>query len=229
MRRTLKRSAAALMLLAVLVSVALLAGLVVPRTAADFAQAPERAASRHEIVLIANPIHTDIALPATPQVLERLAFLGAAGLPIDHPDLGAILIGWGGRQFYTQTPTWGDLTARSAFASVTLDDSVLRFALVPPLIPDFPGTRRLSLSDEQFEALLAFIEATLTRDEAGAPIVIEGAGYTPFDRFFEAEGWFNIALGCNVWTAAALGKAGISTGFWTPLPQTLLRSIDWHE
>lgn len=224
MRRGAKRSAQAFAGLALAVALALLLGLLVPRGVENVASGP----GGNEIVLVANAIHTDIALPATPQVLERLRFLAEDGLPLDHPELGAILVGWGGREFYTRTPTWGDLTAGAAFASVTLDDSVLRFALAPVLPADLPGTRRLVLSDAQFEALLAFVEETLERDDAGRPVHVAGAGYSPFDLFYEAEGWFNIAVGCNVWTSAALAHAGIATGIWTPLPQTLLASIRWH-
>lgn len=225
MRRGAVRSLQAAAGLIVAVGLALLLGALLPRSVEDL----PADGGRNEIVLVANPIHTDIALPATPQVLSRLAFLGRDGLPLDHPALGAILVGWGGREFYTRTPTWGDLTLGAAFASVTLDDSVLRFALIPALDPDLPGTRRLTLSDAQFEALLSFIETTIERDASGAPVVVAGAGYSPFDRFYEATGWFNIAIGCNVWTSAALAHAGIATGLWTPLPQTLLASLRWHQ
>lgn len=225
MRRGLTRSALAVAGLALALALALLLGALVPRAVRDVPTQP----GRHEIVLLANPIHTDIALPATPEVLTRLGFLARDGLPLDHPELGTILVGWGGREFYTRTPTWGDLTPGAAFASVTLDDSVLRFALAPVLSPDLPGTRRLRLSDAQFEALLAFVEETLARGADGTPILVPGASYSPFDRFYEADGWFNIAVGCNVWTSAALAQAGIASGIWTPLPQTLLASIRWHE
>ncbi len=224
MRRGAKRSAQAFAGLALAIALALLVGMLVPRGTADVATGP----GRHEIVLVANAIHTDIALPATPQVLERLRFLAEDGLPLDHPELGAILVGWGGREFYTRTPTWGDLTPGAAFASVTLDDSVLRFALAPVLPADLPGTRRLELSDAQLDALLSFVEETLQRDDTGRRMLVEGAAYSSFDLFYEAEGWFNIAVGCNVWTSAALARAGIATGLWTPLPQTLLASIRWH-
>ncbi|MFD2238236.1 TIGR02117 family protein [Aureimonas populi] len=224
MRPGARRSAGAFLALALMIALALALGLVVPRPVA----APA-AGGAHEIVLIANPIHTDIALPSTPPVLSRLRFLGAAGLPLDHPGLGHVLVGWGGREFYTRTPTWGELTPGAAFASVTLDDSVLRFELIPPLPADLGHTRRIVLSDAGLEALVTFIEATLARDEAGAPQVVEGAGYTPFDRFFEARGAFNILIGCNVWTSAALAAAGVSTGWWTPLPQLLFASLDLHS
>jgi uncharacterized protein (TIGR02117 family) len=222
--RLLKRLALAALLLALGLSGALLAGTLVPRPAAPI----PASFGAHEVMLVANPIHTDIALPASPEVLGRLGFLRDAGLTLDHPGVGTILIGWGGREFYTRTPTWGDLGARAVLASLTLDASVLHFSLAPPIEPGFPATRRIVLSDAQFEALLRFVEASLTRDASGRPIMAS-PGYGPFDTFFEAQGSFNIAVGCNVWTSDALSAAGLRTGWWTPLPQTLFRSLDWHE
>ncbi|WP_185984294.1 TIGR02117 family protein [Aureimonas mangrovi] len=222
--RLLTRFALAGLVFALAVSGALLAGVLLPRPVSGVSAS----GGAHEIVLVANPIHTDIALPASPQVLARLGFLGEAGLPLDHSGVGTILIGWGGREFYTQTPTWADLGARAVFASLTRDASVLHFGLAPPIEPGFPKTRRLVLSDAQFEALLHFVEESLTRGADGRPIVAS-PGYGPFDIFFEAKGIFNIVVGCNVWTSAALAASGLRTGWWTPLPQTLFRSLDWHR
>ena len=54
------------------------------------------------------------------------------------------------------------------------------------------------------------------------------ASYGEFDAFFEA-GNFTALLGCNTWAAAALRKAGLQTGWWNPLPQTLGLSLDLHN
>ena len=167
--------------LAVLTAVALALGLgtLVPRAGDAFVTSGP---GQHEIVVLANAIHTDIALPATPEILERFAFLREAGLPLDRSDVGAILVGWGGRVFYTQTPTWGDLTASAVLASATRDRSVMHVALAPELDPDAPQARRLVLSDAAYAALLAFIEASFTRDEGGVEILLADAGYTPCGR-----------------------------------------------
>lgn len=221
-RRPVRRAAAGALAVFAAIAMALVLGTLVPR-AGDASVAG--GTGRHEIVVLANAIHTDIALPATPEILERFAFLREAGLPLDRPDVGAILVGWGGRTFYTQTPTWSDLTASAVLASATRDRSVLHVALAPTLDPTLPRARRLVLSDAAYAALLAFIEASFTRDEAGGEIHLPDAGYSPFDAFYEAEGGFNLFLGCNTWTAAALRNAGVPTGSWTPLPQGLLWSL----
>jgi uncharacterized protein (TIGR02117 family) len=204
-------------------------GLVVPRPAAVSFPPPGGAAGRHAIYLAANPIHTDILLPATPEVLERFAFLARDGLDLGHPALGTIVVGWGGRAFYTQTPTWGDLTANAVWRSATIDRSVLHVALGGRVEGDGAGLVRLDLGDAAFAALLEAVADSFEPGPDGAPQPIPNAAYGAFDHFYEARGAFNLLLGCNTWTAAALRAAGVRTGLWTPLPPLLLWSLKLHE
>ncbi|MDE1994743.1 MAG: DUF2459 domain-containing protein, partial [Rhizobiaceae bacterium] len=60
------------------------------------------------IFVLSNPIHTDIAVPLTGETRERFAFLGDAGIPVNAPDAEWLIVGWGGRAFYLETPTWAD-------------------------------------------------------------------------------------------------------------------------
>ena len=52
-----------------------------------------------QILLLANPIHTDIALPLDDEVRAAFADLIPAGLPVDMPGVEYLIIGWGGRSF----------------------------------------------------------------------------------------------------------------------------------
>ena len=76
--------------------------------------------------------------------------------------------------------------------------------------------------------MLAFIRASFA-EANGAPVHIEGAHYGDADGFFEANGSFNALIGCNTWTARALRQAGLQTGWWNPLPQTLAYSLALHN
>ena len=194
---------------------------------------PAAAAARHRVLILSTAIHTDIALPAEPAVRARFGFLAAAGLPVEREDVGAIIVGWGGRDFYLNTPTWADLKPASVLRAFTGDASVLHVGLsgridAPADGAPAEGVRAIDLDDDQFAALLGFILASLSRDAAGRPVAVDAPGYGAFDRFFEAEGHFTALAGCNAWTAAALRAAGITTGLWTPLPKTLLWSLDLH-
>ena len=89
-------------------------------------------------------------------------------------------------------------------------------------------SRAYDLDEAEFVRLLDFIEKSFQLGSEG-PLRIPGAAYGDYDAFFEANGYFNAVLGCNTWTAAALREAGLQTGWWNPLPQTLAVSLDLHN
>lgn len=176
------------------------------------------------ILVLSNPIHTDIAIPLNDQTRAAFGFLADFGIPVD--DIGArwLVIGWGGRSFYLETPTWADLKPMPVFRALTVDRSVMHVDIAGPIDERQGFVRTLDLSSSGFLDLSDFILAGFAR-QGGAVVVIPDAGYGPYDRFFEANGWFNALVGCNTWTAAALRAAGLRTGFWDPLPPMLDMSL----
>src|SRR5687768_9415496 len=98
---------------------ALTLGVLVPVAGTPAASAA--GGGQHRVLVLSNLIHTDIALPAEPAVRARFGFLAEAigvpdpdqpadsGLPLERADVGSVVVGWGGRSFYTATPTWADL------------------------------------------------------------------------------------------------------------------------
>ncbi len=219
----------ALLALAAGLAVLLAAGVVVPAGGVAAHDRATDGAPAHTVYVVANPIHTDIVLPATPELIRRFGFLARDGLPLGHPNVRALAIGWGGRTFYTETPTWDRLTARAVWRSATWDRSVMHVALGGAMrVGDTANVRTLAVSATAHEALLRFVEASFAREPDGAPRLLPGAGYGAFDLFYEAEGGFNLFLGCNTWTAAALRAAGVPTGWWAPLPPSLFWGLDLH-
>ncbi|PYB73243.1 TIGR02117 family protein [Rhizobium wuzhouense] len=216
MRRVLRVLSAGLLL----VLFALGLGTFVPRPLV----APSLAASTEtrEILLLSNPIHTDIALPLDDEVRAAFADLMPSGLPIGMPGADYLVFGWGGRSFYLETPTWGDLKPLPVLRALTIDRSVLHVQVAGPIDLHHPAVRPLTISAEGRRRMIASIRDSFQR-QGGAPIVIEGAAYGLDDVFFEANGHFNALIGCNTWTAAMLRQGGLTTGWWTPLPQLL----DW--
>jgi uncharacterized protein (TIGR02117 family) len=207
-------------LIALAVVAALLAlGAVVPR---PFFGVEQGTPTRH-ILLVANPIHTDIAVPVDAALIARLPWLSDSELPF----AGAawMLFGWGGRAFYLETPTWADLKPGPVFKALTLDDSVMHLVATGDIDITHPAVTAFDLDETSYAAMLDFVAASFVTDAAGRPIEIAGKGYTEFDRFFEAHGSFNALVGCNIWTAQALRIAGLQTGWWNPLPQSLAISL----
>lgn len=171
--------------------------------------------------MLSNPIHTDIALPASPDVLDTFGFLAGAGLPMSNPSVRWLVAGWGSREFYLETPTWADLRPGPLLKGLTLDRSVMHVSLAGEIDPGAPGIVAVDISLSQFDAIVEQVLAGFARDESGQPVLIEGRSYGEFDRFYEGEGRFTALLGCNTWTGAVLRMGGLRTGFWNPLPQSL--------
>jgi uncharacterized protein (TIGR02117 family) len=219
--RALRRIAAAVLLIVALVA----AGTLVPR---PLGPPPDREGSAHRILVLTNPIHTDIAIPIDEAVRERFAFLGDAGMAAAHPDARWLIFGWGGRAFYLETPTWSELKAGPVLKALTVDRSVLHVDVAGEIAEPHPAVTSFEVGERAFERLTAFIAASFAR-AGGRPEAVPGASYFGTDRFFEAEGAFNALLGCNTWTARALREAGLRTGWWNPLPVTLAASLRLHN
>lgn len=189
---------------------------------------PAAASADAEILLLANPIHTDIALPMDDEVRVAFANLIPAGLPMDMPGVEYLVFGWGGRSFYIETPTWGDVRPLPVLRALTIDRSVMHVSVVGPIDLSHPAVRPLAVTAEGRSQMIAAIQASFVRD-GSAPVVVPGAAYGTDDAFFEGVGSFNALIGCNTWTAAMLRAGGVRTGWWTPLPQLLDLSIDLHQ
>ena len=206
--------------------VALVLGTVVPRPLLDPAVGGE--APTRRILLLASPIHTDIAVPIDADTLAEFGFLRDAGLPVDHPDARWMLFGWGSRAYYMATPELSDTSFGPLFKALTLDASVMHVEILGALDETHPAVTGLTVSQAGLGRMLAFIRATFTEKD-GVPEHVEGAHYGATDAFFEANGSFNALIGCNTWTARALRQAGLQTGWWNPLPQTLAWSLTLHN
>jgi uncharacterized protein (TIGR02117 family) len=221
MRKTLRR----ILLLALAIAAAVLLGTFLPRPIWPNDATP----GTRDILVLSNPIHTDIAIPLDDDVRTGFAFLETSGLPLAHPDARWIVFGWGGRAFYLETPTWADLKPMPVFKALTVDSAVMHVSVVGEIVPTDPSVTRLKVSDDGFGQLLAFVAESFVTDETGQQQIVQQTGYGVNDRFFEAKGYFNALFGCNTWTARALREAGLRTGFWNPLPKTLLLSLDLYN
>lgn len=187
------------------------------------------AVTTRRILVLANPIHTDIAFAPDPDILSTFGFLAEDGLPLTHPNVGWIAFGWGGRAFYTQTPEWSQLKAGPLFRGLTSDASVMHVTLIGQFDPESEGILALELPESEFQRLLASIRRSFRADASGRPDLVEGARYGPADLFYQANGGFTALMGCNTWSGAMLRQAGLQTGWWNPLPQSLMLSLRLHN
>jgi uncharacterized protein (TIGR02117 family) len=105
----------------------------------------------------------------------------------------------------------------------------MHMALIGPVDPFHPDVIAFDLDAEAFERLVDAVYASFEASDETGPVLIAGAQYGKFDRFYEARGVFNAVAGCNLWTARMLRAAGLRVGWWTPLPPMLDASVRLHN
>jgi len=136
-----------------------------------------------------------------------------------------VAIGYGARDFYLNTPTWADLSIRTAIRSMAGGDTPLVHVehVDRPQREDWQ--RPIRLTSDQYRRLAAYVRSSFKLDEDGAPIHVPG-GYTPADTFYEGDGHFSMFFNCNAWTGAALRAGGVRMGLWTPFEQSVMWRLD---
>ncbi len=203
-------------------------GTFIPRPLLVAAEASTATAPSYRVLLLSGPIHTDIAIPLDDRLRASFAFLEESGIPVSDPAAQWLIFGWGGRSFYLETPTWADLEPMPVFRALTIDRSVMHVDVAGSISETHPAVKMLEIDGERFEQMLDFVDDSFVRN-GGAVLPVGNRGYGDYDRFFEAKGFFNALFGCNTWTAAALRAGGLRTGFWNPLPQTLVVSLNLYN
>jgi len=83
-------------------------------------------------------------------------------------------------------------------------------------------TRPIVLRRAEYRRLVEFARASFQYDPKGRTMPILGRGYGASDMFYEAVGPYSAVYTCNSWTGAALRHAGVKTGVWTPLSQSIM-------
>ncbi len=178
------------------------------------------------VYLVGTMLHTDIAIPVNSLSLHQFEFLREAGMPLDNPALKYLVVGWGSREFYTQTASYSDIRFSTSWKAATGDASVMHVAPAGDLAK-MKGVRKVEMTERGFAKMLEFIVEGFSRSEE-EPVLLE-ATFGFGDVFYESRGRFNIFNPCNIWTAKALRKAGVTTGIWTPTTFSINLSLAVHN
>jgi uncharacterized protein (TIGR02117 family) len=174
-----------------------------------------------------NGVHTWIMMPSANEYMDWRPYAPAEHLR--DPRYGAgdyVAIGYGNRDFYLNTPTWSDLSPKTAFFAFFGNGATLLHVEHDHDPQPSDDTRRIVLRPEEYRRLAGFIRARFRLDASGRTVPVLGRGYGPADMFYEAEGGYSFVLTCNEWTGRALRAAGVRTGLWTPLEQSIMWRLD---
>lgn len=176
-----------------------------------------------KLYLKTNGVHTDIVLPLVSEIKDwrkDISYTHTRGKDSTARWVG---IGWGDRGFYLETPTWADLRASTAIRAATgLSTTAMHATLYPSMQPS-PDSVPFYASDEQYQRLVHYIEASFKRNPSGKTLVIPtSAVYSDNDAFYEAKGRYSIFKSCNTWVNTGLKQAGLRACLWTPLDSPIL-------
>jgi uncharacterized protein (TIGR02117 family) len=178
------------------------------------------------IFIRSNGVHTWIMLPAVTEDKDWRLMAPAHHIADSRYAGDYMAFGYGNRRFYLNTPTWGDLTLSDALhAGFRGGPTLLHVDHDRAPQPD-EWQRPITISRVEHRALIAFIEAHFQLSADGDTMPLIGRGYGPSDIFYEAVGHYDLYLTCNEWTGRALRAAGINTGLWTPLAQSIMWRLD---
>jgi uncharacterized protein (TIGR02117 family) len=174
-----------------------------------------------------NGVHTWILVPkVTPEMDWRPLVPGEHLRDARWGAGNYVALGYGNRTFYLETPTWGDLTMSNAFLAAFGRGRSLMHADhdFDPQPTDYQ--RPIMLSHDEYRRLVEFARASFQLDAQGRTMPLIGRGYGGSDMFYEAVGPYNAFYTCNGWTGRALREAGVRTGLWTPLSQSIMWRLD---
>jgi uncharacterized protein (TIGR02117 family) len=176
---------------------------------------PERGIT---LYLANNGVHADLILPVRAAGLDWAPFIP----PSDMADAGGerwVGFGAGERRVYLDTPTWADISPRTALAATTGGERVVHVEYT-----DDPAyaAREIRVTPEQYRRLWAAIRAEFRLDRQGRAIRIDHPGYGPRDAFYKGIGRASALSTCNNWIAGRMRLAGIRTSLWSPFVQGLV-------
>lgn len=168
------------------------------------------------IYLADNGIHADLVLPVRAAGLDWETVLDRADVEQVPPGAQWIAFGAGERRVYLDTPTWWDLTPRTAWAGLTGGERVMHVQWVAD--PAY-GARAIRLRPEEYRRLWASVRSEF---QDGRARRIAHDGYGPADAFYLGYGKASAISTCNQWVADRLRTAGVETSLWTPFTGGLL-------
>jgi uncharacterized protein (TIGR02117 family) len=171
-----------------------------------------------DIYILSNGVHTDLVLPSKKDSINWTKLLIEDDPSLANDSLTQwIAFGWGGKGFYLETPTWNDLTVRTASkAAFGLSSTAMHICRYKSLTEN-DRCKKITVSSEDYQKLVTYIENSFQKDIYGAFICIPGKHYSTNDSFFEAKGKYSLFKTCNTWTNTGLKIAGARACVWTPL------------
>ena len=174
-----------------------------------------------EIFVRSNGVHTDVCLPVESATFNWKTYIDTTDYP-NNRQFKYISIGWGDKGFFLDTPTWADLSAKTALNAMFVPSSCAMHVEYMDQVPaesDMCSAEMISV--EQYKGLIDYIDRYFLKQKEKI-IFIPGTSYWGTDHFYEARGDYHMFNTCNSWTNGALKSARINTALYAMFPNTIM-------
>ena len=172
----------------------------------------------YEVYVLKSGPHSDFFVPVKSRIHDWNSDFPYSNNINPDTNLAYVAIGWGDKDFYLNTPTWGDLTAGTALAATFGTGTAAVHASYYYGVPDDRPLIKLNLTENQYARLVDYIRGTLQSENSGKRIMcvsdfpgVNGA----HDRYYEAYGTYSMIYTCNTWVNNGLKACGQKACFWT--------------
>jgi uncharacterized protein (TIGR02117 family) len=169
------------------------------------------------IFIETNGDHTDMVVPVTNSIKDWRSEISYQNTVSRDSTKKYVAIGWGDKGFYLNTPTWSQLKFSVAFRAAFALSTAAVHATFCDSLKESNDCKKLTISNEQYAKLVAFVDSAFKRDADGHVINIKTkANYDNEDAFYEAKGRYTLFYTCNTWANNALKSCGQKACLWTP-------------
>jgi uncharacterized protein (TIGR02117 family) len=175
-----------------------------------------------EVFVYSNGFHTEFIVPVKTPVIDWRERARPEDFRRSIEGMTHACFGWGDREFFLFVQELTDLTPGIAVRALFWPTpTALRVAYEADPEPG-PDQRRLVLTEEQYRALVAWIEASVQTGAGGRWLRLADPHDMDWLAFYEGAGSYGIFYTCNHWTNDILKRMGVRTGVWTPFAQGVM-------
>jgi uncharacterized protein (TIGR02117 family) len=171
--------------------------------------------SEKKVYISTNGVHLEIILKK-----EDLDSLIYQAIEKERDD-EYFSFGWGEKNFYLNTPTWGDLTFSTAFRAAFLkNESLVHIYRYETTKTDW---KSIPVSTQQLESINNYLKHSFRFTEYTGVRIIPEASYGHNDEFYEGNGQYSYRNTCNSWVNRCLYESGLPCCLWTPFDFAVMR------
>lgn len=180
-----------------------------------------------DLYVISNGVHTDICFEITDAQLDWNKALDFKNFKTDKSERKYLSMGWGDKGFYFDTPTWADLSVKTAATAALIPSPT---AMHITVLKKKPTTGEMIRKTKVTKAQLLKMEQYILdhiKTKNGKAVLIDCCRYDGFDdNFYEANGSYHLIRTCNTWANQTLKEGEVKTATWAPFDKCILHHFE---